>query len=55
VGQRAAYQRTPAPFDFQAAIRDDPRAVPMPGVPVPGVPVPGVPVPDWLRLPGVDP
>jgi hypothetical protein len=35
----------PAPFDFAAAIRDDPRAVPQPDVPVP----------DWLKLPGVDP
>jgi hypothetical protein len=33
------------PFDFAAAIRDDPRAEPMPDVPVP----------EWLRLPGVDP
>ena len=32
------------PFDFEAAILDDPRAVPRPDVPVPA----------WLRLPIVD-
>jgi hypothetical protein len=44
-GLAQALGNTPAPFDFSAAIRDDPRAVPRPDVPVP----------TWLRLPGVDP
>jgi hypothetical protein len=31
----------PEPFDFQAAIERDPRAIPQPDVPIP----------EWLRLP----
>jgi hypothetical protein len=45
IGLAKALGKAPPPFDFEAAILLDPRAVPQPDVPVP----------EWLRLPGVDP